>query len=269
MKLCVVTSGLLFACLAAAATPPNSGLRSSERRQAGRRSELRPRGSGVAPSPDDSGWAGAIHSGKDITEVSGTFIIPQLSRPPNADADTTYVGSAWLGIDGDENCPGAILETGIDFFASPDGSVEVDAWSQWTPGYQYSFQSLKNLEAGVELHFHVKTNGATGGTATIYVPSTDETWTQTYTDQPALCQTSAEWVVENLLTTDENGNRMIPPLIDFSDLTFTGAKYTHDGGVQSGAAGSRPQAINVGGVVRAAGQAVGEDSVVIKYHASN
>ncbi|KJX98137.1 aspergillopepsin-2 precursor like protein [Zymoseptoria brevis] len=265
MKLCVVAGGLLLSCLVAAATPPNSGLRSPERRQAGRRSGLRPRDSGLPQTDGNDGWAGAVHSGNEITEVSGSFILPKLSRPVNADAERTYIGTAWVGIDGDEKCPSHIIQAGVDFHALPDGSTEYSPWSEWFPGGLWTFSSLTELKAGDEVSFLVKADSATSGTAQMSIPSTGETWTHTYTDQPVLCRSSAEWIVENLLDYDDDRQLVVQPLVVFSDLTFTGAKFKHDGGVESGAAGSELTAVEIGGVVRADAEVAGEDRVVVKY----
>lgn len=54
-------------------------------------------------------WAGAVLEGQNLTKVIGSFIVPDIKIPEGGDDDTSYVASAWVGIDGDFSCDSGLL----------------------------------------------------------------------------------------------------------------------------------------------------------------
>jgi len=162
-----------------------------------------------------SNWAGAVLIGSGYTSVTGTFTVPTPS--------TAGSGSAWVGIDGD-TCSTAILQTGIDWTKS-GSSITYDAWYEWYPDYAYDFSGI-SLAAGNTIKVTVTASSKTSGTATIQNVSTGKTVTHTFSGQTSgsLCETNAEWIVEDF---EENGGQV--QFADFGTVTFTGASATKSG----------------------------------------
>lgn len=48
----------------------------------------------------DSNWAGAVTTTTGVTQVQGTWTVPQGNTPPGGDSDS-YGAAIWVGIDGD------------------------------------------------------------------------------------------------------------------------------------------------------------------------
>ncbi|KJX98482.1 hypothetical protein TI39_contig410g00008 [Zymoseptoria brevis] len=55
---------------------------------------------------------GAVQFSQAITEVHGSFNVPRVSLPPNAEPGKTYSGAAWVGIDDAQTCSEQILQAG-------------------------------------------------------------------------------------------------------------------------------------------------------------
>jgi hypothetical protein len=61
-------------------------------------------------------WAGAVLTGAGYRTVVGSIEVPRIRLPPNASSDELHAVSAWVGIDGQDACPNAILQVGVDMF---------------------------------------------------------------------------------------------------------------------------------------------------------
>jgi hypothetical protein len=67
-------------------------------------------------APYSSVWAGAVLTGAGYRTVVGSIQVPPIRLPPNASSDELHGVSAWVGIDGQDACPNAILQVGVDMF---------------------------------------------------------------------------------------------------------------------------------------------------------
>lgn len=55
--------------------------------------------------------------------VTGTFTVPTLQVPGNAQDGITYSAAVWVGIDGGLACPGAVLQTDVIMNTTTAGDV--------------------------------------------------------------------------------------------------------------------------------------------------
>ncbi|KAK3179301.1 hypothetical protein K4F52_009204 [Lecanicillium sp. MT-2017a] len=167
-------------------------------------------------------WAGAILDGKGFTAAKGTFKVPSISGQGKKAA------SVWVGIDG-SSCKGAIIQTGVNLHG--DGTIF--PWTEWYPGKVMAYENPITVSAGDELRMSVKITSTTSGTTTLENLTTDKTATHEYTGQHELCQTNAEWIIENY---GSPGSR--PELLDFGDITIYDNSATSSSGT-SDASGAR------------------------------
>ncbi|KAH9845584.1 aspergillopepsin [Teratosphaeria destructans] len=247
MRVTSVVGAMLLACTAIAAPSKLSEKRAARRaermsrRASGHAKSLRPLAVNATSLNDfvqlqstndahveySSNWAGAVVISSGITEVTGKFTVPTPSTPSSGSSREEYAASAWVGIDGD-TCESAILQTGVDFLV--EGSeVAFDAWYEWYPDYAYDFDI--DISAGDVIVATVKATSKTAGSATIENETTGKSVTHTFTnsaDLGTLCETDAEWIVEDF----ESGNELVA-FADFGTVTFTDAKYIKSGSTYS------------------------------------
>lgn len=204
-----------------------------------------------------SNWAGAVLVGSGYTAVTAQFTIPTPSAPSGSNDGTQYCASAWVGLDGD-TCTSAILQTGIDFCVQ-DGDVSYDAWYEWYPDYAYDFSGI-SFSAGDNVQVTVKASSTTTGTATIENLSSGQKVTHKFTgsEQGSLCETNAEWIVEDF----ESGSSMVP-FCDFGTVTFTNAEAT-DGGSTVGPSGATIMDIRQNNEVLTS-SSISSDAVTVSY----
>ncbi|EAW12184.1 A4/G1 family peptidase [Aspergillus clavatus NRRL 1] len=204
-----------------------------------------------------SNWAGAVLIGNGYTSVVGEFTVPEPSAPDGADSGTQYCASAWVGIDGD-TCSSAILQTGVDFCIQ-DGSVSFDAWYEWYPDYAYDFSGI-DISVGDTIKLTIDATSKTAGSAIIQNLSTGKTVKHTFTGgvDGDLCETNAEWIVE-----DFESNGSLVPFVNFGTVTFTGAKAT-TGGSSVGPSGATLMDIKQGSSVLTSSSVSG-NSVSVSY----
>ncbi|KAF7717777.1 Aspergillopepsin-2 [Penicillium ucsense] len=204
-----------------------------------------------------SNWAGAVLIGSGYKVVTGQFTVPTPKAPSGASSRTQYCASAWVGIDGD-TCGSAILQTGIDFCIQ-GGSVSYDAWYEWYPDYAYNFNGF-SIAAGDVIKLTVDASSTTTGTATIENLSTGRSVTHTFNGgvDGTLCETNAEWIVEDF----ESGNSLVP-FANFGTVTFSNA-YATDNGVNVGPSGSTLIDIKQGNSVLTS-SSIGSSSVKVSY----
>jgi hypothetical protein len=190
--------------------------------------------------PDESeNWSGYTVQSGPYTAVSGTFVVPSLTSPEQAN---TYM-SEWVGIDGVTNedlIQAGIQETPVDV---ETGTFSVQAWWEILPAPETIINSL---------------TVSPGDLVTVTIDKVSETeWdiqltdnkTGTFsTEQPYSGPgTSAEWIVE---APEVNGE--IAPLakyapdVKFSALATTGTEntFTEWVMVQNGVQVSTPSVLN-------------------------
>ncbi|EIM79371.1 uncharacterized protein STEHIDRAFT_21274, partial [Stereum hirsutum FP-91666 SS1] len=181
-----------------------------------------------------SNWAGAAliadSDSATYTSVTGTFTVPSPSAPEDG-GEGQYSAAAWVGIDGN-TCTSAILQTGVDFTTSDDGSTTYDAWYEWFPDDSYDFTGIQ-FSAGDSVTVTVNATSSTSGTAVIENNTNGQKVSKSLTSTSPLCQTNVEWIVEDF---DEGGSPV--PLVDFGTVTFTGAQAATEQGDSVGPAGA-------------------------------
>ncbi|KAB8228955.1 A4/G1 family peptidase [Aspergillus alliaceus] len=204
-----------------------------------------------------SNWAGAVLIGSGYSAVTGTFTVPTPSLPSGSSSGEQYCASAWVGIDGD-TCESAILQTGLDFCVDSNGP-SFSAWYEWYPDYAYDFSGI-SFSAGNEVKVTVDASSKTGGTATVENLSTGKKVTHNFSGQSgnALCETNAEWILEDF----SSGSSLVP-FANFGTVTFTDISVT-SGGSSSGASGATLIDIRQNGKVLTSSSA-SESKVTVKY----
>ncbi|KAI3320271.1 peptidase A4 family-domain-containing protein [Xylariaceae sp. AK1471] len=233
MKVILIVSALM--CVSAAVTSP--GLVARRPRAAGK--SLRRTG---LPQPlgreldsllvDNStyaeytqNWAGAVMIGTGYTTVSGTIVVPKAAMPVGGSSTRTYSASAWVGIDG-STCQSAILQTGVDFNAK-GGTISYEGWYEWYPDYSYRFSNFK-ISAGDTITMTVTATGRNSGSVTLDNRTTGQSVSHTFTNEAGnLCQTNAEWIVEDF----SQGNSLVP-FADFKTVVFTDASVNGGTGLE-------------------------------------
>jgi hypothetical protein len=164
-----------------------------------------------------SNWGGAVIVDTDITQVTGTFTVPQPSVPSGGNSGTQYCGAAWVGIDGD-TCQSGLIQTGV-FWCVQDGSYSYEAWYEYIPAASIAYSGI-DVSAGDVITVTVTRDGTNGGTTTFENTSNGQQGSHTFSGQTdgTLCGTNAEWIVEDF----EEGFSLVP-FANFGTVTFTGS----------------------------------------------
>ncbi|GAM34687.1 aspergillopepsin [Talaromyces pinophilus] len=230
MKFATTASALLLAG-SAVASPLSQRVARRSNRHGISRPNARLTGTRLAQKNDDqsTNWSGAVLVDSGFTKVSGSVVAPTPSIPSGGDDSTQYCASAWVGIDGD-TCQSALLQTGFDFCIQ-GGSVTYDAWYEWIPDNAYDFSGI-DISAGDTIEMSVEATSTTSGVATITNQSNGQSVTHTFTSsevQSSLCQTNAEWIVEDF-TIISGGSESLAPFPAFDTVTFTDASATSGSG---------------------------------------
>jgi hypothetical protein len=176
-----------------------------------------------------SNWAGAVLVSSGFTEVSGTFTVPSPQIPSGGDQSTQYCATAWVGIDGD-TCSTSILQTGVDFCIQ-GSDVSYDAWYEWIPAGSVDFSGI-SFSAGDSVSVSVVATSKTTGTATITNNSNGQSVTHKFTSSEttsSLCETNAEWIVEDFTLISSSGQQSLAPFANFGTVTFTDAIAVENG----------------------------------------
>lgn len=174
-------------------------------------------------------WAGAVLVSSGFTEVSGTFTVPSPQIPSGGDQSTKYCATAWVGIDGD-TCSTSILQTGVDFCIQ-GGDISYDAWYEWIPANSIDFSGI-SFSSGDSVSLSVVANSETTGTATITNNSNGQSVTHTFTSSETtstLCETNAEWIVEDFTLISSDGQQSLAPFANFGTVTFTDSYAVQNG----------------------------------------
>ncbi|KAL7917514.1 peptidase A4 family domain-containing protein [Trichoderma austrokoningii] len=215
----IAISALLCADAALAGVAANRGLARRLARRAGRRSA--PFKNNTLHASVQSNWGGAILQGSGFSAASATVNVP------TGGGGSSAAGTAWVGIDGD-TCDSAILQTGIDWYG--DGTY--DAWYEWYPEFSADFSGI-DISAGDQIAMSVVATSLTGGSATLENLSTGQKVTQNFSKVTAgsLCETSAEFIIEDFEECNESGNDcQFVPFASFSPaVKFSSASATQNG----------------------------------------
>lgn len=132
------------------------------------------------------------------------------------------------------------------------------AWYEWFPDFAHDFVDFQ-IAAGNIVTVTVSVNSSTSGSVIIENNTTGKNATQSLTSTSPLCQTNAEWIVEDY---EEGGN--LVPLADFGTVKFTDAYATTKSGFEA------PADANIVTMVNGTGPALADawtdsTSVTITY----
>ncbi|SMQ55023.1 unnamed protein product [Zymoseptoria tritici ST99CH_3D7] len=103
-----------------------------------------------------------------------------------------------------------------------DDKTVYSVWSEWYPTGGIDFPDFQ-LSQGDLIRARVVAHGTNSGTAYITNESTGQTASRTFTNRPALCLTSAEWIIE------DDAGFSTKPFANFGQVVFDETKYTTDG----------------------------------------
>jgi hypothetical protein len=175
-----------------------------------------------------SNWAGAVLVASTATykSVTGTFTVP---TPKSTGGSGEQCATAWVGIDGD-TCETAILQTGVDFCVT-GSSVEFDGWYEFFPADSFDFSGI-SFSAGDSVTLTATVSSTTAGTLKIENNSKGQTVTKAVTSSAKLCETNAEWIVEDFEECEGNDCSLVP-FANFGKVEFTGASATTSSGTVS------------------------------------
>ncbi|KAM6481932.1 peptidase A4 family-domain-containing protein [Trichoderma sp. SZMC 28011] len=230
MKFGALTTNLLLTATAALASPQSTRKQTAidafRARRSLRRSIVPRAGAGNTGGTTDAtspNWAGVAISQPGVTEVSGTFTVPQPQMPPDADPNLAHCGVAWVGIDGWTN--GDLIQTGVLWCTYIDNSTFWYPWYEYLPGFITEIDGV-NVTAGSVVTVNAKKTGTNSGITTLTVDGV--TVSHDFTgEQFSLPGTSAEWIVEDYELT--YGGPPYAPFADFGTVTFTGATAVVNG----------------------------------------
>lgn len=209
-------------------------------------------------------WAGAALVGTGYTGVTGTFKIPTISLPSGGSSKSSYYASAWVGLDG-YTCETAILQTGVDFNLEA-GVVSFDAWYEWYPDYAYDFSGISFSE-GDTVTLTIKATSKKAGTATVKNVTKGTTVTHTFSaESDSLCETNAEWIVEDFEESTSSGGEEQVPFVDFGTVTFTSAYATTSSGTVGVSGAEIVEMVDsTGNTVIVDASVSGTETVVVTY----
>jgi len=95
--------------------------------------------------------------------------------------------------------------------------------NKWYPDYSYDFSGV-TISVGEAIKLTVSVTSKTAGVATLQNLTTGKTVTHTFTGESTLCQTSAEWIVEDF----EDGSTSVP-FANFNSVEFYDAYAIENG----------------------------------------
>lgn len=150
---------------------------------------------------------------------------------------------------------------GIDWYIE-NGQQKYEAWYEWLPEYSYTFDIAVN--PGDQIKMEVEAKSTTGGSATITNLSTGKNVSHSFSGETALCETNAEWIVEDFEIVGSDGQGSLIPFAKFGNVTFSNASYTH-GNTTSGVNGSTLLDIQQGGKVLTKCGTPGSSTVQCSY----
>ncbi|KAJ5589400.1 hypothetical protein N7537_012078 [Penicillium hordei] len=175
---------------------------------------------GTSQTKYSTNWSGAVLQGTGYTLVTGEFTVPKPKPPPGASPSEKTCASAWVGIDG-YTCGSAILQTGVKFCVQGD-EVSYAAWYEWYPDLTYDFSDFL-ISTGDVIKLTVNATSKNSGSAVVDNMTTGKSVTHEFTgvDYGDLCETNAEWIVEDFIAAGK-----LVPLTNFGTVTFSKAEAT-------------------------------------------
>lgn len=171
----------------------------------------------------DSGWSGALlqplTDGTLYTSVTAMTTVPAFAPPPGGSPSDNYLLAVWVGIDG-HLCSTNFFQTGW-YITMNASQTQYRALFAWYPKGPVVIDL--SISPGHVVKMTVEATSATTGTATVENLSNGQSHSVPYSEPSlALCQTSAEWIIET-----SGGDNSLP---NFGSITFTDASAGTTGG---------------------------------------
>ncbi|KAI0967667.1 peptidase G1 [Xylaria arbuscula] len=171
-------------------------------------------------------WAGAVVTGSSFTGVSATFTVPTPQKPTDGAQQSApyHIASAWIGMDG-YDCSGGLWQAGVDGTIESSGT-SFYAWTEFYPANTVEID-LGDTKAGdvITIELTSSPSNYKSGTVVMSNKTTGKSYSATVTDSHALCGTSIEWIVEDLIVDGSDIG-----LANFGTVTFSSAKGTTSSG---------------------------------------
>ncbi|UKZ49285.1 hypothetical protein TrVGV298_003530 [Trichoderma virens] len=200
MKFTSLTANLLLVATTALASPLSARKQAAMDALRARRSFRRSNNTAGTADATSPNWAGVAISQTGVTEVSGTFTVPQPKLPAGGDPSVSYCGVAWVGIDGWTN--GDLIQTGV-LWCITEGETFWDPWYEYLPGAITIYEGV-TVSAGSVVTVTATKTGTNSGVTTLTVDG----------------------------ITTMNIQSPVPPFVPFADfgsVTFTGATAVVNG----------------------------------------
>jgi Peptidase A4 family len=167
----------------------------------------------------DSNWGGYVAQGSNLTSISGSWTMPDVTCNSSKD-----LYAPWIGIDGYGSQ--TVEQTGVQVDCS-SGSPVYSGWYEMYPAAPQYFN--EPVDAGDTFTASVVDNG--GGSYGLKLADTTKGWTQTPQQSLSADDASAEAVIESPTGSYPSFNEQ-----DFSGITVNGQSFDTYG----------PQAIDSG-----------------------
>ncbi|KAF9065011.1 peptidase A4 family-domain-containing protein [Rhodocollybia butyracea] len=147
----------------------------------------------AADDVQSANWGGAVLTADTATytSVTGTFTISAPSGLFDTDEECAFV---WVGIDGASSSCQGLLQTGVNLCTN-EGVISFTGWYEYFPAPMSDFSDI-TFSAGDSVTLTATVTSSTSGVLTITNNSKNVTVSQAVTFTSALCQESAEWIVE-------------------------------------------------------------------------
>ncbi|KAF7318351.1 Acid proteinase A [Mycena chlorophos] len=157
-------------------------------------------------------WCGAAVTGTTFSSISGSWVIPAITRRSGQSTSSEPALSQWVGIDGFSN--DALIQGGTLSQLVGGGQQNV-AWTEMLPAA--SRDTSLTVGTGDHITVNVTATGTTSGTVTLQNTSRGTSIVGTVSGGSRLSQNSAEWILEDF----EQGSSLVA-FAGFPTSTFTG-----------------------------------------------
>jgi hypothetical protein len=163
-------------------------------------------------------WAGYVASGKNFSNVSGSWKVPPVSSSSNG------YSAFWVGLGGAGQQSQALEQVGTSSDVQ-NGQTTYYAWYEIVPAPETRLNLA--VHPGDQMTGKVNVNGST-----VTISLSDQTTGQSVTKNLQVNNTdtsSAEWIAEAPSSQSQDGSVQPLPLANFGQVTFTNASATADG----------------------------------------
>jgi hypothetical protein len=178
----------------------------------------------AATVSSSNNWSGYVVSGKNFSDVSGSWVQPTANCSAG-DGEAAF----WVGLGGVSDQSSSLEQIGTQAVCS-GGQASYYAWYEIVPAGQVKLSMA--VHPGDKLSAKVSASGSTF-TLTLNDQTTGQQATKSV-DVPNADTSSAEWIAEAPSVCDSSGNCQTLSLADFGSVGFSGASATaggHTGGI--------------------------------------